>query len=135
MAKPDEGGGGVDTGVVEIDPAGMADVADTIGRAAADVSDGRDSLNAAWELKDAAFGSDYVGGLFDRCCETWVNGTNSVGKLTEDVGTYTQQVANLFGATDTKLAGGMTPMYSGADLPPADGGDDDHVPTDPNLIA
>lgn len=110
-------GTGSSSGIISIDPDGMASAADDLGRAARSMSIARDHVDEAWKLNGEAFAGDPVGPLFDLFCETWVNGTNSVAELTQAGADYTQQIADLFGATDTVIAGGITQMYSDSDLP------------------
>ncbi len=101
----------------EVDAAKLAADGDALGHAGARVSAAADALVAAHRLA-AAFGSTPAKDAFDDVCTTWLKGCDSIGGHVAWLATYTQRLANAFGAVDRSLVETYTPVKTQSDLPP-----------------
>ena len=102
----------------EVDAVALAADADTLGHAGARVTAAADALVAAHRLAASAFGTTPAKDAFDDVCTTWLKGCDSIGGYVGWLATYTQRLANAFGAVDRSLIETYTIVKTQSDLPP-----------------
>ena len=102
----------------EVDAAALAVDADTLGKAGGEVTEAADALIAAHRLAAEAFGDTPAQEAFADVCSTWLKGCDSIGTHVAWIATYTQRLANAFGAVDRSLIETYTTVKSPSDLPP-----------------